>query len=75
MIRSRLSRSAFWEMACSSASAMVLLTPTVLAGVVFTTFALGTSRMGLLPCSAMICLILSQLDLTMVKLHGVAPVS
>lgn len=54
---------------------MVLLTPTVLAAVARTTLDLVTSRMGLLPLSAMICLMRSQLDLAKVKLHEVAPES
>lgn len=47
---------------------------TSLAGVVLTTTGL-TSRMGLLPLSAMICLMRPQFDLAKVKLHEVAPES
>lgn len=53
----------------------VVLTTTLLAGVVLATFALVTTRIGLLPLRAMICLMRSQLDLAKVKLHEVAPES
>lgn len=53
----------------------VVLVTTLLAGVVLTTFALVTIRIGLFPLRAMICLMRSQLDFARVKLHGVAPES
>lgn len=72
-IRSLLSLSALWALAWLSV--VTTLCSTALAAVVRTAFALVTSRMGLLPLSAMICLMRSQLDLAKVKLHEVAPES